>query len=79
MSVKILQPGDPKTYITKCDSCGCVFTYQKVDTQEVSGEAYRTIECPMVECKCLSRVKWIKFDPQEPSYESYFNLKNGGF
>ena len=55
MAVRILEPGEVKNYITKCPQCGCIFTYQKADTQR-TGDGY--VECPMLECKNTIQATW---------------------
>jgi hypothetical protein len=62
MSIKIIKNGTSTEYVKICPYCGCVFTYRKVDTQCVVGEDYRMLECPMEECKQLSRATWKVYD-----------------
>lgn len=39
-------PPDKITYVTKCRTCGCEFTYMKGDMEYIFWEDIPTVKCP---------------------------------
>lgn len=51
-------PPDKRIYITKCNTCGCKFTYMEKDFAYLGIEATNVVECP--QCNYYVPVPLIK-------------------